>query len=662
MDNIEGRSHVANIMSMVERRAMIDEVDDDWLQQSWRRSVGLHRLDPGRRRARRVLTVGELRETSDRMREFLVVAKPHIDELDRHVSPANYCVLLTDAYGCTIDHRKGHDADGRFRAAGVRLGICWSESEEGTCGIGTTIINQTPTLVHKTEHFRADNIALSCSAAPVFNIDDELIAVLDASTLYSPYNRDSQTLVFHFVNQKAMLIENAYAERSLQQHWRLSISPQADHSSPETDWLVAFKESGELIGANRPAKRHLLAEVDARLPILIEGLLGCSVEALFASAHAAPGLALPLRVTATGRLVYGLLRAPVRPPRTADAMPRIATAADAATPAAPNAFEHLAVGDRRLRDIVAKACKLANANIPIMLLGETGTGKEVFAKSLHAYSERRSHAFVALNCAAIPETLIESELFGYLDGAFTGAKTRGSKGKIMQADGGTLFLDEIGDMPLQLQSRLLRVLAEGEVLPLGAEVPSHVRLHVVCATHQALDDLIRAGRFREDLYYRLSGAVFQLPALRERDDIADVIKRMLREEGAALGRPWIEIEQEAMAVLKAHPWPGNIRQLRHALRYACAIGDTLRLSLSSFPADISQCASPLPETTAGLVAPTLAAATPPDLAAASLHDRMLVALKQHHWHVTLAARELCMPRSTFYRNMSRLKIVPPNLA
>ena len=669
MDTSESRLHIANVLSEVERIPVGDKATG-WLQQSWQRSVERHRLDPERNRARRVLTASELRETSDRMSDFLEVAKPHIDDLDRHVSAANYCVLLTDANGLTIDYRKGNDADNRFDHAGVRVGICWSEQEEGTCGIGTAIVNQRSTLVHKAEHFRADNVALSCSAAPVFGIDDQLIAVLNASTLFSPYTRDSQALVFHLVNEKALLIENAFAERALRRHWRLSVSPSIDHRSADTDWLLAFNERGELTGANRPAKQHLLGSLNLPQPIAIDDLFGCSVDNLLENAHAAPGLALPLRVLATGRLVYGVLRAPARAQPAAH-QPMPAALAVAATP--PDAFAHLAIGDRRLKDIVAKACKLANGNIPVMLLGETGTGKDAFAKSLHAHSERRQQPFVALNCAAIPESLIESELFGYRDGAFTGAKSRGSKGKILQADGGTLFLDEIGDMPLLLQSRLLRVLAEGEVLPLGAEVPTAVRLHVVCATHQALEDLISAGRFREDLYYRLSGAVFRLPALRERDDIADVIKRVLRDECAALGRPWMEIARDAMDALKAHPWPGNIRQLRHVLRYACTISETERLSLDAFPAEFTDraagaVASTRVTATQTLCAPQMTEARrvseprAPLAPALPLRERMLAALVHHRWHVTPAARDLDMPRSTFYRHMSRLQIVPPNLA
>ncbi len=345
--------------------------------------------------------------------------------------------------------------------------------------------------------------------------------------------------------------------------------------------------------------------------------------------------------------------------------------------AASQGLDDLIGGSDAMRRVYASIDQFASSEATVMITGESGTGKEVVARALHRRGKRAQGPMIAVNCAAIPETLIESELFGHEKGAFTDARTARA-GLFSQADGGTLFLDEIGDMPVLLQSRLLRVLSEGEVLPLGADEPTLVRLHVVCATHQALDALVRAGRFREDLYYRLSGAVFRLPALRERDDIADVIMRVLRDECAALGRPWMEIEREAMELLKAHPWPGNIRQLRHVLRYACAISETQRLSLHAFPAAFVEQApgeaASLPHTAAPSLhtpqAPQTPLPPPPPptpqapepVEPRMLRERMLAALKCHHWHVTLAARDLDMPRSTFYRHMTRLKIVPPNLA
>ncbi|MFT3953317.1 MAG: sigma-54-dependent Fis family transcriptional regulator [Piscinibacter sp.] len=653
MTDPESRQHVARVLSTLEQSPASPASAEDWLAASWARSVQHHRLDPGGSSYRRVLSAPELREAADRMGVLLDLARPHVDELDRHVAPANYCILLTDASGLTLDLRTHGDVDARFKRAGVRPGICWSESSEGTCGIGTAIENRAAVLVHKTEHFRADNIPLSCSAAPVFGLDDEVLAVLDASTLFSPYQRESQVLVFNLVKEKALLIENAYAEYRLRDHWRLSFGPgpAAGARGAASEMLIAFDDHGRILAANRPARRlleRLVPQGGATLAELFES----SPEDLISQAHAAPGVALPLRVAGTGELMHGVLRAPRGSSDSA-----AATAPRRVAAAPRRGFAQLATGDAALQQLVGRAVRVVNRDMPIMLLGETGTGKEAFAQALHTASQRAARPFVALNCAAIPETLIESELFGYRDGAFTGARARGARGKVLQADGGTLFLDEIGDMPLTLQSRLLRVLAEGEVMPLGAEEPVPVRLNVICATHQDLQTLVAEGRFREDLYYRLAGACFRLPPLRERTDRAELIRLVLREEAQALGRH-AEIGAEAMERLMAHPWPGNIRQLRLALRYALAVADGERLQVHDF-ADELWGGVPPPVPPAALLL-DLAPAPPLPPALAAERERIVQTLRQQRWQATAAARALGMTRSTFYRRLKALAIVAPH--
>ena len=206
---------------------------------------------------------------------------------------------------------------------------------------------------------------------------------------------------------------------------------------------------------------------------------------------------------------------------------------------------------------------IGDHNLPILLRGETGVGKDVFARAIHAASGRARQNYVALNCAAMPESLIDAELFGYEAGAFTGARRDGSKGLIVQADGGTLFLDEIGDMPIALQTRLLRVLENREVWPLGGLKPVAVDIRLVSATHRDLGRMAEAGSFRADLYYRLRGLEIRLPALRERADRADVIALIAAEEA-----PDCRLAPAAWSMLLAYPFPGNMRQLRHVLRLA----------------------------------------------------------------------------------------------
>jgi transcriptional regulator of acetoin/glycerol metabolism len=663
LNAIEGRSHPSSLHPEHER-----------LKQSWQRSLNKHSIDPGRASSPKVVTAYELREHRDRLETFMRIAREGVERLHHEVLPADYCVLLTDAQGVTVDFRTVPHLEQELKDEGFRNGTCWAEEHEGTCGVGTSLIDLQPTLVHRSEHFRAHNISFTCSSVPILGLEDEPIAVLDASALYSPERRESQLLVYRMVLDKARMIEDAYAHYSLRNHWILQLGPIAEFLPVETDYLIAFDDSGRIVGGNRRARNELISHNGRRAEFLHE-LFECTANGIMAAAHASPGAPFPLRMFATGRRLFAVLRAP-----HARTLPQIASkpVAQAEDLSAPRGFRHLALGDTRVKSNVACAVRVANRDIPVMLLGETGTGKEAFARGIHDYSDRAKQPFVALNCAAIPESLIESELFGYRDGAFTGARNKGSKGKILQSDGGTLFLDEIGDMPLSLQSRLLRVLAEGEVVPLGAEQPTPVKLHVICATHQDLPELVREGRFREDLFYRLNGASFTLPPLREREDKCDLLEQVLLEECTAMEREGLVIESETMDMLLAYNWPGNIRQLRHAIRYACAIAEGPQVCIEHFPHELRGGNKPvrasLPPT---VQTPQISAVAPPPRAAVpdpcevddgeplsevclQLRQRMLEALRRNHWKVTETARQLGMSRATFYRKMSRLRIVAPN--
>ncbi|HEY0857641.1 MAG TPA: sigma 54-interacting transcriptional regulator, partial [Albitalea sp.] len=243
---------------------------------------------------------------------------------------------------------------------------------------------------------------------------------------------------------------------------------------------------------------------------------------------------------------------------------------DAPSDAPSDALSALDTGDAAMQAAISRARRVLDKPIALLLQGESGTGKDLLARAVHDSSARRGGPFVAVNCAALPETLIEAELFGYRAGAFTGAQREGAPGRLREAHGGTLFLDEIGDMPLALQGRLLRVLQEREVIPLGGGKPVAVDFQLVCATHRQLRQEMEAGRFREDLYYRLNGLVLQLPPLRERRDMPQLIARMLSQMQP--GRELVLAPELAQAMAR-HRWPGNLRQLNNALRTACALLD-----------------------------------------------------------------------------------------
>mgnify|MGYP006283766917 CR=1 FL=1 len=327
----------------------------------------------------------------------------------------------------------------------------------------------------------------------------------------------------------------------------------------------------------------------------------------------------------------------------------------------PAPLAQLSWGDPTLARITERAARLVNSPINILLTGETGSGKECFARALHESSERRHQPFVAVNCAAIPETLIESELFGHLAGSFSGAGSRGKRGLIQEADGGTLFLDEIGDMPLPLQGRLLRVLAEREVLPVGATRPIAVNLRVVAATHCNLVAAVKAGQFRDDLYYRLNGVHFHLPALRERHDLELLIQKL-----CARGEPSVRLSDEALELLLAHDWPGNVRELRNVIDCARALCVDSLVTPEDLPEYLLR--HP-PGHLSGLwtrhgVAhhEGLTNEHQPQLSHtdADPADDLREALRLSGWNVSAAARQLGVSRMTLYRRMERLGLRSPN--
>jgi transcriptional regulator of acetoin/glycerol metabolism len=250
----------------------------------------------------------------------------------------------------------------------------------------------------------------------------------------------------------------------------------------------------------------------------------------------------------------------------------------------PTLLSGLELGDRRMQALICKALKVVGHDIPIMIEGESGTGKELLARALHMAGPRKNGPFVPVNCASIPEGLIESELFGYQEGAFTGAKRKGHIGKIREADKGTLFLDEIGEMPLQLQALLLRVLQDRMVSPLGGTGSFQVDLSLYCATNRRVRDAVTAGTFREDLYYRLNGLLLTLPSLKEREDRV-LLARKILDDLAGAGRT-VRISPQVLIIFENHPWPGNIRQMHNVLRTALALlGDCKEITVDELSED-----------------------------------------------------------------------------
>ena len=638
------REHVHAVMTLAGEGASLPGalLPDALIRESWLRCVHTHRLDPTRMQQAVILPQQQWREHRERIDEFLHIARHGLEALYQQVAGMGYCVLLTDARGITVDFIGDLQLDPALRRAGLYLGADWSEHHTGTCGVGTAIATGQALTVHQGDHFDATHIPLTCTAAPVYDPLGRLNAILDISALTSPQAKSSQHLALQLVKVYANRVENANFLRWFRNDWVLKLHPSPEFVEIAPDLLVALDAAGRIVGHNRPAQLLLQAEAGTTvLGLPLQQLFRLRIEDLGHYVRAMPGNRRAVMLAGSGRTLF--LHA-VPPPAAPQRTP-VQPVADAGI-AAPLA--RLTGGDPALTRQIQRAARLVDAPVGILISGETGSGKEYFAKALHEASRRRDKAFVAINCAAIPDTLIESELFGHLPGSFSGALAKGKRGLIQAADGGTLFLDEIGDMPAHLQPRLLRVLSEHELLPVGATSPVAVDIRVIAATHHDLEARVREGRFRDDLYYRLAGAQLRLPPLRERADLAWLLHRMLREGGAEL-----TLSSEAEARLRQHSWPGNLRELRNVIEFARAVCDGVVIQLADLPDALA----------AG--GPATAAAAPGVDAGADAAHRpearlLLQYLRAAGWNVSAVAHQMGVSRMTLYRRMKRWDIHSPN--
>lgn len=613
-----------------------------------------------------------LRELVECNQSLYTHALPVMETLHAQIVDTQSMVLLTDSQGVIL-HSLG-DSDFVAKANRVALcpGVSWAEADRGTNAIGTALVDGQPTVVHADEHFLHANRILTCSCAPIADPFGRTIGALDVSGDTRGFHKHTLALV----RMSAQMIENHLFSNQFADALRVHFHARAEFIGTLFEGLAAFAADGTFLSANRSA----LFQFGQALPALqvqpFEALFGAAFADVLQRIARAPGdnivLTLPSGVRVVARGEYSAQR------YVAPAADVVGTARGLTTHGArhaarivespsnvtPATLETLDTGDAQMSAILRRVGKVRGRDIPILILGKTGTGKEWLARAIHHDSPRRTAPFVALNCASLPDSLIEAELFGYEDGAFTGAKKRGSVGKIVQADGGTLFLDEIGDMPLAQQVRLMRVLQERSVVPLGGTRAIPVDLRIVCATHRNLRAMIEEGTFREDLYYRINGLVVTLPALRERTDLEALIARVLELQCEGDGVPR-RVSPQVLERFMQCRWPGNLRQLANVLRTASIMAEGAdQIELDDLPEDfLHDCADAAANDNAPLSLRTCDDAMDNNLASAQTPapSRMedwqatLIAqtLARLDGNVSAAARELGLARNTVYRYLRR---------
>jgi sigma-54 dependent transcriptional regulator, acetoin dehydrogenase operon transcriptional activator AcoR len=665
MQTLNVQKHVSDIKNVAHTEQPLAGIDlETFVVESWRRCLSDYSIDPEKNPEIHILSSSNLRQRTEEIDQVMDVAGTEMEHLYQSINGSGYSIILTSREGVILRSVCDPGMERDYQLAGLRIGGHWGEQSAGTNGIGTCIVERRPVTVHLDEHFVARHTNLTCSAAPIFNPNGELIAILDSSSVSIPNHRSSQALVRGLVTNSARIIENQLLLGACRDNTLLRFHTRAEYLGLPHEALLCLDDDAVITAANCSAASLLNQQSVSDLigrPLtdyISEHDIGSLLDH-----HLKGGYIAPFCLRGNLRQLYA----------TQYDLPKRKLAQTLKpTLGEPLDLWSVAGKDRKMQHNVRQAARVMNKNVYLLMHGETGTGKEVFAKAIHEASSRASKPFVAINCASIPESLIESELFGYSRGAFTGARREGMKGKFVQANGGTLFLDEIGDMPLALQTRLLRCLESCEIMPLGCEKPVPVDLHVISATHRDLETMVQHDEFREDLYYRLNGLRLDMVPLREREDRTDLILEVLAMENEE--QQEIRFEQDALAVMLAYDWPGNLRQLRNVIRTALAMHEGPTITLSDLPYEVVEATSSNNNTLTANI-PNLDSVQMPACQPATrcseasqenpLHmaERitLLQALESNDWNISCTAKMLNMSRNTLYRKLKRHQIQAPNI-
>ncbi|PWE45610.1 sigma-54-dependent Fis family transcriptional regulator [Pseudomonas prosekii] len=484
------------------------------------------------------------------------------------LSNSNCLIMLADNQGQVLTSWGTQRFIEPSLTRGFSAGASWIERCSGTNAIGTALACEQAVHIEHDEHFLKANRFMTGSAAPIFDAERKVIAVLDVSS--DSYLPPSHTL--GMVKMMSQTVENRLILNLFHgQHFQLTFNTGLNNLDSQWAGLLIFDETGQVLSANRRADNLLGISLSR---VSVESLFKVSLLELLNQPEG-----LPFALQASGRNRFQCL---LKRPKQVPIQARVFAEPTVSPPAAIS-LSTLHFGDSRVEKAVRQAERLLEKDIPLLIHGETGVGKEVFVKALHQASSRSKQPFIAVNCAAIPAELVESELFGYEKGAFTGANQKGSIGLIRKADKGTLFLDEIGDMPLPTQARLLRVLQERCVQPVGSSELFAVDIRIISATNRSLREQVQLGRFREDLYYRIGGLTLELPPLRERSDKEALFKRLWEQHREPA--QWAGLSREVMALFSRHPWPGNLRQVSSVMQVALAMAEEQPVKPEHLPDD-----------------------------------------------------------------------------
>lgn len=595
-----------------------------------------------------------VRQLQRQSRDLCDAARPALEGLREILRECGTLIMLCDPGG-TILQLNGET---RARSVGERINLatggCWNEDVIGTNAIGTAIATAAPVQIHANEHFCLDVKRWTCAAAPIFDpFGRTLLGVVDVSGVKETFHGHTLGLVVTAARQ----IECELARRNVALHERL-LTRSIDHFIRyASDYVVLVDSRGRVVRTNGNAQTAR-ESYDVRMPLEVGGQL--------------PGLDLALPdIDRCCQRPQWLRPEWLHPIKDHDGMlgtmlviplgarqhqPAVSLPTATAPMAANDAFGEIIGTSAVLEATKARARRIAPLDLPVLLLGETGAGKELFARALHRAGIRPEGPFVAVNCGAFTRELLASELFGYTDGAFTGARRGGLPGKFEQADGGTLFLDEVGEMPLDMQPHLLRVLQDSVVVRLGDTRERRVSVRVIAATNRDLQKEIAAGRFREDLYHRLCVVSLLLPPLRDRPgDIEAIIAHLNSKLARKYGCAPKQLESSVRQALLSYRWPGNIRELHNVFEVMFALSEGNIIDTALLPPPIAQ-------TARNSLAVSTSTSRPVSSGRLEEMERQAIldAIAKAHGNISMAARTLGISRSTLYVKLAVIRGQPGN--
>lgn len=639
--------------------AAIPENDDairPFIFESWKRSkkYGVHPFEVKDKK----LKSEELGLLQHKNANLIHIAHSYIQHLYTFVKGTNFVLALTDAEGYVID-LVGDDnmIQARTRKSGLTIGSCRSEEYAGTNGIGTCLAVGHPVQIWAQEHYIKPHHNYVCSAAPIRNEVGEIIGCLDVVGPIGLPHTHTLAMVSASADgiEKEIKMKRAYEKITVINNQMSSTIQSISSGIIMIDNLGIITQHNkiacEILGFYQGSlTRHNISDFINTQASSID-LIDIRRDFQNREVTIATKNGSKLSLSLSASVVYNDLSEKTGTVLIIDELKKIHKLVNKISGfTATYTFDSILGDSHSITAVKGVAEAAAQSRSNVLILGESGTGKELLAQSIHNASQRANGPFIAINCGSLPKGLIESELFGYERGAFTGANKDGHPGKFELADGGTIFLDEIGDMPLELQASLLRVLQTKEIVRIGGKQKKQIDVRIIAATNVNLLDSVRKKEFRDDLYYRLDVLSIQVPPLRERtEDIIPLANYFIHSQNKILGKSITNLDQQVERVLLTYWWPGNIRELENVIERAVNLAQSNVITLEDLPAVV---VSDMPANDSVNIRPKPPKHTTKNKASEILTE----ALQAEHGNVSRTSQRLGIPKRTLYRRIKKYNI------